>query len=165
MILLASLPRIEEHRVPVVFDCPKCCATSVRGTAYNLRETIRVTERMPTWGWSSHWVRCAHCQAELHADCEPEEFKGASATTVNNNISTYLPFPSRFMAIAGLLFGWAPVLGVIVATASVAANLGTRGWPRWLSVIALVLTTTYNVALFGVLAYWSFQTAQPLTPY
>lgn len=144
-----------------MFDCPKCQATAVRGTAYNLRETIRVSERVPVWGWSSNWVRCSHCQADLHADCASKDFQGASPATVTDRVRTYLSFPKRVLAIAGLAFVWAPVVGVIVATASVAANLGTRGWPRALSVVALLLATAFNAALFGTLTYWSFLAASP----
>ena len=162
MTLLASLPRIEEHRVSVVFDCPKCQATAVRGTAYNLRETIRVSDRVPIWGWSSHWVRCSHCHAELHADCDPSGFKGASAATVSDRVHAYFSFPKRFLAIAGLAFGWAPVVGLLVAIAATAANARTAGWPRMLSIIGLVLTVAYNAIFFGTVAYWTVQVARPL---
>lgn len=162
MTLLASLPRIEEHRVPVVFDCPKCQSTAVRGTAYNLRETIRVSERVPIWGWSSHWVRCSHCHAELHADCDPSDFKGASAATVTDRVHAYFSFPKRFLAVAGLMFGWAPLVGLLVAIAAMAANIRTAGWPRVVSIVGLVLTTIYNAVLFGTIIYWTVQVARPL---
>ena len=162
MTLHASMPRIEEHRVSVVFDCPKCREHAVRGTAYNLRETIRVSRRMPLWGWSSHWVRCSHCRAELLADCDPKSFQGASPATVSDRVHAYLPFPKRFLAVAGLAMAWAPVVGAMVALASTAANAKSKGWPRVTSLIALVLAALYNSALFGGMIYWSIISARPL---
>ena len=162
MTLLASLPRIEEHRVSVVFDCPKCREHSVRGTAYNLRETIKVSHRMPLWGWSSHWVRCSHCRAELLADCDPQSFQGASPATVSDQVHAYLPFPKRFLAVAGLLMAWAPLVGGMVAIVSMAANAKSKGWTRVASLIAVVLAAVYNATLFGTMVYWSIQVAKPL---
>jgi len=148
MMLMSSLPRIEEHRVSVVFDCPHCQAERVRGTAYDLRETIRMADHVPLWGWSSHWVRCSNCRTELHANVPSEKLHGALPVAVNTHVRTYLPFPQRFLAIASLLLGWTPVVGVIVAIISMATSLRTRGWPRVLSVVALVLATALNVAMF-----------------
>ena len=162
MTLLASLPRIEEHRVSVVFDCPKCRAALVRGTAYNLRETIRLTDRVPAWGWSSHWVRCSHCGAELSADCEPKAFHGCSPSKVSDRVHPYLSFPKRVLAVASAAMGWVPVLGVLVAIVSMAMNARTRGWPRVLSMVTLALTTAYNVALFTALVMWSIEAARPI---
>lgn len=162
MTLLTALPRIEEHRVPVVFDCPKCRAERVRGMAYTLRETIRFGERVPPWGWSSHWVRCSECSAELQADCDSEDFKRASPATVNKNVHAYFGLHNRFLALAGLAFSWAPLVGLLVSIAAMAMNLKTRGWPRIVSVVALGLTAIYNAALFGSLAYWTMTVAKPL---
>ena len=122
MLLLKSLPRIEEHRVSVVFDCPHCHAENVRGTAYDLRETIRVADHVPEWGWSSHWVRCSECHAELFADCQASDFQGASPETVNARVHAYLPFTKRFLAIASLLIGWTPGLGIELDEGVIAAH-------------------------------------------
>ena len=162
MLLLASLPRIEERRVSVVFDCPQCHTPGVRGTAYNLRETIRLSERVPMWGWSSHWVRCSQCRAELSADCDPQDFQGASPAKVSDSVHFYLPFPKRVLAVASLAIGWAPVVGMLLAIVSMATNARTKGWPRVVSVVALTLTSLYNAALFGALIYWSVLAARPL---
>lgn len=160
MLLLKSLPRIEEHRVSVVFDCPHCHAENVRGTAYDLRETIRVADHVPEWGWSSHWVRCSECHAELFADCRASEFQGASPETVNARVHAYLPFTKRFLAIASLLIGWTPGLGIIVALVSMAINLRTRGWPRVASIVGLGVSGVATAAIFGMLFYSTVEASQ-----
>lgn len=155
MTITPSLPRIEEHRVPVVFDCPHC-GGHVRGTAYDLRETVRFTNRVPRWGWQSHWVRCSNCQTELHANCGAEQLSGKSPTTVNEHLRAYLSFPRRFLAIASLMLCWTPVVGVLLAAASTVACVRTRGWPRWVSVIGLILAIGINIAMFAAVSYaWS----------
>ncbi len=156
-----TLPRIEEHRVAVVFDCPRCRSQS-RGTAYDLRETIRVASRVPRWGWQSHWVRCAQCQAELHADCAAEDLAGVSPTIVNEHLREYVSFPRRVLALASVVLCWTPVVGVLLAAVSLAANLRTRAWPRWTSAVALVLALAINAAMFGTIFYANAQAAQPV---
>jgi len=162
MALISPLPRIEEHRVPVVFDCPDCGAKNVRGMAFDLRETLRLNYRVPMWGWSTHWVRCSHCQAELHANCKAEDFQGRSPTDVNLHVRAYLPLPSRVLAIISLATGWAPIVGVLVALCALAANFRTRGWPRWVSVGALALATATNVGFVAVLWYLEKKIGTPL---
>jgi hypothetical protein len=161
MTLTKSLPRIEEHRVTVHFECPKCQSQSV-GTAYDLRETIRVSTRVPKWGWQSHWVRCAKCKSELHADCSAKELVGASATTVSGHIRAYIPFPKRFMAMASLVLCWAPVLGVGVGLMAVVVNWRTSGWPRWVSLMGLMLGTGINVWMFTTLLTVESEFLQPV---
>ena len=162
MTLLTSLPRIEEHRVSVVFDCPQCKALAVRGTAYDLRETIRLADRVPAWGWSSHWVRCSHCKTELHADCSAEDFQGASPATVNNRVHAYLPFTKRFLAIASLVLGWTPGVGIILALISLAANVRTSGWPRVVSIVGLALSTVITATIFGTFIYMTLSVGQSI---
>lgn len=163
MTLTSPLPRIEEHRVSVVFDCPHCRAERVRGTAYDLRETVRVAERLPRWGWSSHWVRCSHCRAELYSKVCAEDMQGASPTTVNERVWSYQPLTKRFLAIASLMMSWTPVIGVILAIVATFANVKTRGWPRWVSVIGLVLAAGFNLAMFGIVFYMHTQIGTPLS--
>lgn len=162
MTLTSPLPRIEEHRVSVVFDCPQCRAERVRGTAYDLRETVRVATRVPQWGWSSHWVRCSKCRAELYSKVRAEDLLGASPTTVNERVWSYQPLTKRFLAIASLVMSWTPVIGVIVAIVATAINATTRGWPRWLSVIGLILATSFNLAMFAIIFYVHMQVATPV---
>ncbi|HEY0009469.1 MAG TPA: hypothetical protein VGB55_12145 [Tepidisphaeraceae bacterium] len=152
MMLFTSMPRIEEHRVPVVFDCPHCRAENVRGTAYDLRETIRLSQRVPLWGWESHWVRCSNCQTELYADQPSKAFAQVSAATVNQHIHAYLPLTKRFLAVTSLLIGWTPVVGVVLALLATFVNLNTRGWPRWMSITGLILAVVINLAAFVALA-------------
>jgi len=159
--MTTSLPRIEEHRVTVVFDCPQCHCQS-RGTAYDLRETISVSSRIPRWGWQSHWVRCAQCQTELSADCAAEDLAGASPMTVNEHVRAYVLFPRRVLALASMLLCWTPVVGVILAAIALAANLKTRAWPRWISLIALVLATGINIAMFVTVLHANSEAAQPV---
>jgi hypothetical protein len=147
MALTNSLPRIEEHRVTVNFECPHCRSKG-SGTAYDLRETIRVSSRVPRWGWQSHWVRCARCKAELHADCAAEDFVGATPSIVNQHVRTYVTFPRRVLAAASLILCWTPVVGVVLALVSLGTNLKTRSWPRWVSIIAIVLAVGANVMMF-----------------
>ena len=162
MTLLTGMPRIEEHRVPVVFDCPHCRASNVRGTAYDLRETIRVAQKVPAWGWSSHWVRCSNCRTELHANCAAHDLQGARPSTVTESVHRYVSFPKRVLAVASLLIGWAPVVGLLLALVSMAVNSRTRGWPRWLSVIALIIAAAVNVALFAHLLRVTADAATPI---
>lgn len=161
MTLTKSLPRIEEHRVPVHFECPHCHSQS-SGTAYDLRETIRVSTRVPRWGWQSHWVRCAKCKSELHSDCCAEDFVGASPTVVNEHVRAYVSFPKRVLATASLLLCWAPVLGVLVGIVATVANLRTRGWPKWVSLGGLVLAASLNVAMFSALVYQDARALEPI---
>jgi hypothetical protein len=161
MALTASLPRIEEHRVTVVFDCPHCRSQG-RGTAYDLRETIRVSNRVPRWGWQSHWVRCARCNAELHADCAAEDLHGVSPKTVNEHVRTYVTFPRRVLALSSLLLCWTPVVGVIVSVVSLLANLKTRGWPRWGSVVALFVAITFNVTMYAFFMHANSEAGEPV---
>jgi hypothetical protein len=161
MTLTKSLPRIEEHRVTVQFECPHCGNQS-SGTAYDLRETIRVSTRVPRWGWQSHWVRCGKCKSELHADCSAADLVGASPTIVNGHVRAYVSFPKRVLATASLLLCWAPVLGVLVALVATVANMGTRGWPRWVSLGSLVLSAGINTALFATLVYQDTQVLEPI---
>ncbi len=148
----------------VVFDCPQCQAERVRGTAFDLRETVRVNERVPKWGWSSHWVRCSKCSAELYSKVRAEDMQGASPSTVNQRVSSYQPLTQRFLAVASVAMGWTPVVGVIVGVVATVANVRTQGWPRWLSIVGLVLAAGFNVAMFWVLLYMQTQIGSPLTP-
>jgi hypothetical protein len=153
MTLLSRMPRIEEHRVPVVFDCPQCRSANVRGTAYDLRETVRLSDRTPVWGWQSHWVRCSNCRVELYADRPSKELARVSAATVNQHVHAYLPLTKRFLAVASLLVGWTPVVGVVLALLATLVNVNTRGWPRWLSIAGLVIAVAINLAAFVTLAH------------
>lgn len=161
MTLTKSLPRIEEHRVTVHFECPNCRSPSV-GTAYDLRETIRVSTRVPTWGWQSHWVRCAKCKSELHADCSAKELVGASPVTVSEHVRAYIPFPKRFMAMASLVLCWAPVLGVGVGLLAALMNWRTPSWPRWMSLIGLILGIGINIWMFTTLFTVESEMLQPV---
>lgn len=161
MALISPLPRIEEHRVPVVFDCPDCGAQNVRGMAFDLRETLRLNYRMPLWGWSTHWVRCSRCQTELHANCASKELQGCSPTDVNHHVRAYLPLPARVLAIISLATGWAPIVGVLVALVALAANFRTRGWPRWVSAGALLLSTAANIVFIAAVMYFEKKMGTP----
>ena len=162
MMLASPLPRIEEHRVSVVFDCPHCRAERVRGTAYDLRETVRVTDRVPKWGWSSHWVRCSKCRTELYSKVRAEDLVGASPTTVNQRVSSYQPLMTRFHAAASLGVAWVPVIGLLLGIVATAANAKIKGWPRWMSIAGLVLSIGLNIALFVIVLYVHTQNAAPL---
>ena len=161
-MLASPLPRIEEHRVSVVFDCPHCRAERVRGTAYDLRETVRVTDRVPKWGWSSHWVRCSKCRTELYSKVRAEDLQGASPTTVNQRVSSYQPLTQRFLAIASLVMCWTPLIGLLLSIIATAANAKTRGWPRWMSIVALILSVATNLAMFAIVLYIHTQNAAPV---
>lgn len=160
MALSHSLPRIEEHRVTVNFECPHCRSKG-SGTAYDLRETIRVSNRVPRWGWQSHWVRCAKCKVELHADCCAEDFVGASPALVNQHVRPYVSFPRRVLAVASLILCWTPGVGVILALISLGANFKTRSWTRWVSAIAVVLAVGVNIAMFITVLHANADAATP----
>ncbi len=161
MSLTKTLPRIEEHRVTVQFDCPHCHSAS-RGTAYDLRETIRVSSRVPRWGWQSHWVRCAKCKTELHADCCAKDFLGASPTTVNEHVRSYVSFPRRVLAAASAILCWTPLVGLLLALVATGSNLKTRGWPRWVSIVSLVLAVGLSLTMFVKLFNADKHAAEPV---
>ena len=154
---MSSLPRIEEHRVPVVFDCPHCHAERVAGTAYDLRETVRSGGRVPVWGWSSHWVRCSNCQTELHAKVSSGVLAGEMPASVTKLVRKYLPFPQRVLAVGSVALAWAPVVGMVLGLVAVAATFRTRGWPRIVSVIGLVVATVFNAIGFSLLLVYAVQ--------
>jgi hypothetical protein len=158
------MPRIEEHRVSVVFDCPSCHGERVRGTAYDLRETLRLAEKVPSWGWSSHWVRCSNCRAELHATCAAHDLQGASPATVTEAVHHYLPFPKRVLAVASMLLCWTPAVGLLLALVATALNSRTTGWPRWLSVVGLILSLAMNIAMLIYLLHGAANVSSPITP-
>jgi hypothetical protein len=54
------------------------------------------------------------------------------------------------------------VVGLLLALVSMAVNSRTRGWPRWLSVIALIIATAINVALFAHLVRATADTGSPI---
>ena len=161
MGLTASIPRIEEHRVSVVFDCPKC-GSKVRGMAYDLRETIRISDRVPRWGWQSHWVRCPQCNAEHKATCAAAELTNASPTKVNEHIKPYLPFTGRFISIASVALSWTPIVGIVLGIIAMVATSRSRGWPRWVSFTGLILALTINAAMLWALFNNEAVTASPL---
>ncbi|HEX8342634.1 MAG TPA: hypothetical protein VF624_17155 [Tepidisphaeraceae bacterium] len=161
MALLDTLPRIEEHRISVVFNCPSCRGESVRGTAYKLRETIRFTERVPAWGWQSHWVRCSKCRAELHADCASEKLENSSALTVSGHLRKYESFPRRFIAWASLALAWAPAVGVVIAIVATMTNARFTGWPRVVSIASLILAVAANATLIAVIVHYAGSSALP----
>jgi hypothetical protein len=161
MSLLETLPRIEEHRVAVVFNCPSCRGESVPGTAYKLRETIRFAQRVPAWGWQSHWVRCSKCRAELHADCASEKLQNSSPKNVTDHIRKYESFPRRFIAWASLALAWTPALGVLVAIVATMTNAPFKGWPRVVSIASLVLAVAANATLLAWIVHYAGSGALP----
>ncbi len=161
MSLTTSIPRIEEHRVTVVFDCPRC-RSKVKGTAYDLRETIRFKGRIPRWGWQSHWVRCSKCNAELKSRISAGQLTGAPPSKVNEQIIPYHSFPKRFMSIASVVLSWTPLVGVLLGIIATVMTLRTRGWPKWLSIAGLILAATINAAWIGSIIHDNNVTATPL---
>jgi hypothetical protein len=161
-IFVSSLPRIEEHRVPVVFDCPHCHAERVHGTAYDLRETVRAGGHVPVWGWSSHWVRCSNCRTELHAKVASSVLAGEMPASVSKLVRRYLPFPQRVLAVSSVVMAWVPVVGVVLGLITVAATFRTRGWPRVVGVIGLTVATLFNAIGFTFLLVYAARMASPL---
>jgi hypothetical protein len=54
---------------------------------------------------------------------------------------------SRVWAVIGLLFCWAPIVGLVTAGLAYLLNRKTRGWQRSVSVVALVVSGLIHLAI------------------
>jgi hypothetical protein len=69
---------------------------------------------------------------------------------------SYSPsFVFKFLAVVSLLICWAPIVGLIVAAIAVVGTRRFKGWPKVVSLVALVVSIVPTVfALIGLALGW-----------
>lgn len=121
---------------------------------YERRERAMAFHLIPLFTHSTNWVVCGTCGTRLLSKRPVAELAGLSPEELAAVVVRRAGLPQRLLAVAAVLFGFWPILGLLVTVPAVVVNLRTPGWPRWCSYLGLCVAVIAH-ALFYIAGIFS----------
>jgi hypothetical protein len=138
----------------VLFCCPKCRKVS-SGDACRFVDTLMLVHLVPIFKLRNTYVVCRTCGTKLHTPLELDDLERMQGLQIDEFL-TYSPsFVFKFLAVTSLLVCWAPIVGLIVAAIAVFGTRRFKGWPKNVSMVALVISVVVTtILLVGLAMGW-----------
>jgi len=118
-------------------------------------DTLLLLHVIPIFKLTNRYVVCGTCGTKLQTPLQLEDLNRLQGLQIDEFLSYSPSFVFKFLSVASLLLCWAPIVGLAVAGI---AFLGTRrfkGWPRAVSMTALVIAIVPTAFLiFGLVMGW-----------
>ena len=134
----------------LLINCPRCGARGVPGLPYDYVERHHGIAVMKTT-----WVKCTACQSQLYSKVRANELYGRSPDELAGVIVYRAPAAliRNFFAIAALVLGIFPMVGLAVAIPAVILNWRQARWAKIISLVGLVFAVlvTGMVTVFMLL--------------
>lgn len=122
-------------------NCPRCGAKETRAVCYTVREVLGLI----VWH-KTHWVKCLACGTELYSRLPPKDLAGLPPDVLEGVVVFRRSFVARTVTLLAVLLFWTPLVGLMVSALAVILNWRSGGWPKRLSLIALVISALLTAA-------------------
>jgi hypothetical protein len=138
----------------IQFSCPKCRKVS-QGKACQFVDSIMLLYVLPLGTIRNTYVACDDCGLKLRTQLGLEDLERMHGLQIDEFLSYSPSFVFKFLAITALLLCMAPILGTIVAAIAAGGTYHFNGWPKKLSITALLISLVpTTIAIVGLLLGW-----------
>jgi hypothetical protein len=149
-----SVRREKTPGASVQFSCPKCRKVSV-GNARKFVDTLMLLHLVPVLKLRNTYVVCDTCETKLHTPLELDDLERMQGLQIDEFLSYSPSFVFKFLAVTSLLICWVPIVGLIVAAIAVFGTRRFKGWPKTVSIVALVISVVVTtILLVGLAMGW-----------
>jgi hypothetical protein len=148
---VAILVTSKTKRIPgpdTLLNC-HACGPDLPANTYQLEEKMGVFF-IPLITQRRTYVECSECGAAWLTRLPLAELGQYSAEELTPHLKKPVSFVVKFIALASLLLFWVPLVGFALSVIGLLASYWTGGWPKRVSLIALVLAFLISV-LFVIL--------------
>jgi hypothetical protein len=132
---------------PIEFDCPYC---TIRVNAKRAYEKL---ERLNGIPFRTRWLECPACGKLSLSKVSFDELTAVPVNRRDVYVVRYTSLISRTVVLLGILFCWAPFLGVFIATWAFVLQRRIPGIKRILTRIAFVIALA--ITIVGIVAVLS----------
>jgi hypothetical protein len=135
----------------LAIDCPHCHTPGASAYSYDRIETLWLFDLVPVARMSSTYVNCRSCEVQLRSRVAARDLQEYAAAGGLARVLIYDPFAvscvAKAVAIVALLFSFLPTVGTALAIVAFCMTRKSQGWPRVVSIIAIVLSLS-SLVLF-----------------
>ena len=129
------------------FDCPACGADDVVGETSEVIYLGRLFWVLPVLHSRETTIRCRSCGAECGVLCTLADMARKDREQLRRVVRYRAGCGGQLLAALSLLFCWNPALGLPLSLGGKWATRATKGWPRELCTVSLVLTLAVVVVV------------------
>jgi len=151
MFIQISAVTKEQQGPDVAINCPACGAENVPASSFESTEVAKLFFFIPVLRFRNAWLVCSECKSKLVVTTPLSELETLSPEALTRVIRYNASGTGKLMAILAILTSLVPVLGVIVAAIACFLTRGTKGWPKGLSVISVILAVVVTFCVVFLL--------------
>jgi hypothetical protein len=145
MLFFYSLHRDTNKGPRLRIDCGRCGVSGAAASSRDLIDTIRLLFVIP-FRFTNTFVTCQSCGAKHISQLCCQDLKEHRDADVTPFVSYHVSFVVRFLAVMSLLLCLFPFLGLALSLIAVCSAYKTRGWPRKLAMIAVLISGLVTAA-------------------
>ena len=131
--------------------CPSCGRRDVVGRIEGRRETARAFVFVPFLRKTTWRVVCSGCETELYSRLDADELSWRTPDDLADSVYVRVSLIRKALALLSLAMGVFPLVGLVFAVIAVVANRGSRGWPKGVSYLGLVLAIAFQLAILALI--------------
>ncbi len=144
-IVLVS--KTESRTGPVIpFACPKC-KKEVSGESQEAIERTSLFWILPILKFRNTWIACPACNTDFVLALPIDRLAELPAEARGALIVSGPPKRAKILAIAACLLFWVPLVGLLIAGAAVFVARGTKGWPKAIAWVSLLLASAITACI------------------
>ena len=148
-VSLIITTKSQTKRGPAIkIHCPLCKVRSVKAQARDQVDEVALFYVIPLFRLRNTFLKCSKCEQQIISTITSKELASYSADELSPYLSGRASFIGNFLAIAGVLLCWAPIIGILLAIVGTFINRRSPGWPRTVSLIGVVLSVFGTITFF-----------------
>lgn len=140
MAILLTVHAEETPGPAIPIQCPKCGVETAMGFSRERVETLRLLGLIPLLKLRNTFVDCGECEAKLRSRLGIEELAKYQGAPISQFLSYDVSFVFKFLAITSLILSLVPMVGLGLAVLTLLGTFRTRGWPRTLGIVSLIVS-------------------------
>jgi hypothetical protein len=127
--------------------CPSCGRRDILARIVGKRETAKAFFLIPFLQKTTWWVVCTDCETELYSRLDADELSWRTPDDLADSVYVRVSLIRKALALLSLVLGVFPLIGLVFGVIAVVANRKSRGWPKGVSYLGLVLAIAFHLAL------------------
>lgn len=154
--ILSSARSRETSGPDIIIDCYHCGAENVKARTYELDTVHYIFGIIPGSPVVSRHVQCCNCSKSYRVKASYQKLLDTPPFAMHSLLKKDISFVSLFLAVVCLPLSIFPIIGLTVALSAYFGTKKAGGWPRKISVIALVISSIITLLTTVILVVDSF---------
>lgn len=127
-------------------NCPCCGCRDTPASTLMCEEGVGIFF-IPLLTQKHTYVRCSHCNTRLVSELSLLELPNYSAEELEPFVKFQLSFVTKALAIISVVFACLPFVSLPIAIYTLVMSNRYGGWPKWISVAGIILSTIMSIWL------------------